>query len=502
MIEIGLESGSFNQQLKGVKNSLKSLEKDFKNFDKGLGDTSKSITALAEKQKVLSEIQKTSAKEIQMHVGRRDELLEKYQKERKELDDLAISHGKNSKEYNKQSLAIESTLNAIDREEKSISGLQNKMDKYSKIQKTVNEQYENLSKGVLSYTEQIEGISKASNLTNTELETQSKILESQGKMFKKYKTEMQQVENQLTSSVKLYKTHKDELKKNEQEYSKLQKATEEHSNTLKNEQNKLESIKKTHGNLSEEYRNQANNVDRLTRSQIEYETSLVSSKKNIEQMSQTVATSKKQVVEFQAEYEKIGGSSKLKQNLVASGKVLQDFSESTASASVVSGAFGAGSTKIYMNYEQGLAKLSTLSNLSKDEMEAIGRDIIRISNETGTSVGMMLEASYQAVSGGQDIGNLNEFLTTSSKLATAGFADTDKVVNLLNQSYNTLGSTLGDYTNTADKLLQVQNLGVTDIAQLSTAMGEPLSLASAFSVSFDDICASFIKTTKAKSLVA
>ena len=146
-------------------------------------------------------------------------------------------------------------------------------------------------------------------------------------------------------------------------------------------------------------------------------------------------------------------------------------------------------------------KVSTLVDTKVVDMKKVGESIKQISNETGQDISSMMEGAYQALSAGVQIGDLNEFLATSSKLATAGFTDNASAVKLMSQIMNNYGKEAGNAEQIASKLIATQNLGVTTVAELSSEMSESLSLASTFGMNFDNVATAFAKMTKAKNIL-
>lgn len=92
------------------------------------------------------------------------------------------------------------------------------------------------------------------------------------------------------------------------------------------------------------------------------------------------------------------------------------------------------------------------------DMKKVGESIKQISNETGQDISSMMEGAYQALSAGVKVGDLNEFLATSSKLATAGFTDNASAVKLMSQIMNNYGKEAGNAEQIASKLIATQNL--------------------------------------------
>lgn len=504
LIEIGIRD-NFSKEIAGINKEIKGLERQFKNLDKAFDSTSKSMVGLEQKSKVLNDIIAKNQAKLSKQVTERDKLIQKYNEEKQALDELKNSNTASTDEIKKQQIAVVDRANQINKLQSSIESAMKADERYTKQLAQVNEQIFKVSNGIEDYEEKISKINSSHDEMINSFEEQEKILKASHKSWAEYDAIVSKTQTQLSKSVQTYKTSAEELSRLSTEQEKITKLKSENLDVLKKEQNKLEEIRKTHSETSSEYMNQVNHINSLTRAEAEYEKTLSTITSRQEEVREIMKQSRKDVIDYSIEMGKLGNT-KITQNLHKMSGTVETLSEATQGASVVAGVFGGSATKMFFDYESGLAKVNTIANKGKNELEGIGKDMIEISNETGTSISDLLEGGYQAYSAmGEQLsktGELQDMMTVSAKLSTAGFADNASVVKLLAQVYNTLGSEMGSYEDTANKLLTVQNLGVTTIAEMSANMGESLSLASAYGISFDNVASSFIKCTKAKILVA
>ena len=459
MIEIGLDSGSFSKEIAGINKEIKGLEKNLKNMDKAFGDTSNSITALGKKQEYLNKIVSETQGKYTKQIAERDKLIQKYNEEKKSLDELAVSQGTNSKEYKQKQQAVLDTANAINKLNSQIDTTISQEIKYSQQLEQVNEQYNKLQNGTKNYAETIEDINSSTESHVSELEAQQKILEAQGKTWKAYDKVVEQVSTKLQASVDTYKATKTELSRLSQEEEKYARLKTENLSTLTKEQQKLEEIAISHGKVSTEYQNQSRLVEELTRQQIEYETSHSNIQKEVQETTSSLSKYKSEIADNYAEMKKYG-TTEISQSLIKNSKIFESASQATAGVSAVGAGLATGTSAIFMSYETGLAKISTLCDTSVTDMKQVGADIKRISNETGTDINELMASAYDALSSGVEIGNLNEFLSTSAKLATAGFTDAGSAVKLMSQILNNYGDSAGSAEEIASKLIKTQDLGV------------------------------------------
>lgn len=138
-------------------------------------------------------------------------------------------------------------------------------------------------------------------------------------------------------------------------------------------------------------------------------------------------------------------------------------------------------------YETSLAKVGTIADLGKLSIQKLGSQITDMSNTMGIAATDIAEATYQAISAGQDTANAVEFAGQAAKLATAGFTSTTSTVDILTTALNAYGLSADQATHVSDVLLTTQNLGKTSVDELSSSMGRVIPLAAAYNVSVENL---------------
>lgn len=138
-------------------------------------------------------------------------------------------------------------------------------------------------------------------------------------------------------------------------------------------------------------------------------------------------------------------------------------------------------------YETSLAKVGTIADLGKLSIQKLGSQITDMSNTMGIAATDISEATYQAISAGQDTANAVEFAGQAAKLATAGFTSTTSAVDILTTALNAYGLSADQATHVSDVLLTTQNLGKTSVDELSSSMGRVIPLAAAYNVSVENL---------------
>lgn len=138
-------------------------------------------------------------------------------------------------------------------------------------------------------------------------------------------------------------------------------------------------------------------------------------------------------------------------------------------------------------YETSLAKVGTIADLGKLSIQKLGSQITDMSNTMGIAATDIAEATYQAISAGQDTANAVEFAGQAAKLATAGFTSTTSAVDILTTALNAYGLSADQADHVSDVLLTTQNLGKTSVDELSSSMGRVIPLAAAYNVSVENL---------------
>ena len=90
-------------------------------------------------------------------------------------------------------------------------------------------------------------------------------------------------------------------------------------------------------------------------------------------------------------------------------------------------------------YETSLAKVGTIADLGKLSIQKLCSQITDMSNTMGIAATDIAEATYQAISAGQDTATAVKFAGQAAKLAVAGFTSTTSAVDILTTALNAYG---------------------------------------------------------------
>lgn len=158
-------------------------------------------------------------------------------------------------------------------------------------------------------------------------------------------------------------------------------------------------------------------------------------------------------------------------------------------------AAGGASAKMAMDFEDAMAKVNTIADTTEVPLSELEKSILDLSNQTGISSTEIAGNVYDAISAGQKTGDAVNFVSNSTKLARAGFADAGSALDVLTTIMNAYGLEASDVTKVSDVLIQTQNLGKTTVGELSSSMGKIIPTAKANGVALEQVAAGYALMT-------
>lgn len=179
------------------------------------------------------------------------------------------------------------------------------------------------------------------------------------------------------------------------------------------------------------------------------------------------------------------------ESLKTAGDKVTDVGKKMSVVSAGIMAAGTASTKAALDFEDAMAKVSTIADATEVPIDELEKAILDLSNQTGISSTEIADNVYNAISAGQSTGDAVNFVSNSTKLAKAGFADAGDALDILTTILNAYGMEASEVTNVSDMLIQTQNLGKTTVAELSSAMGKVIPTANAYGVQLDQLCSGY-----------
>lgn len=170
------------------------------------------------------------------------------------------------------------------------------------------------------------------------------------------------------------------------------------------------------------------------------------------------------------------------------GEKLMPISAATAAA-------GGAAIKMAWDFEDAMAKVSTIADTTEVPLEELEAAILELSNESGIAAGEIAENVYNAISAGQKTGDAVNFVRYATDLARAGFAESGDALDLLTTIMNAYKLEADEVVNVSDTLIATQNLGKTTVAELAASMGKIIPTANAAGVQLDQVAAGYALMT-------
>lgn len=190
-----------------------------------------------------------------------------------------------------------------------------------------------------------------------------------------------------------------------------------------------------------------------------------------------------------ADLEKIG------EKVTAFGNKISDVGSALMPVTTAITAIGTTSAIMASDFEDSMAKVSTIADITEVPLKDLESAIIELSNQTGVSSSEIANNVYDAISAGQKTGDAVNFVSNATALARAGYADTGDALDVLTTILNAYGLEAEKVTEVSDMLIATQDLGKTTVGELSSAMGKVIPTAKAQGVQLDQLCASYAVMT-------
>lgn len=236
----------------------------------------------------------------------------------------------------------------------------------------------------------------------------------------------------------------DELKDLKEEYAKNEKAIESSNNKLVNATTKM------------------NNTEKA----------MLQNQQALEDVNKEISNSK--IDKLAENFDKVSE---------ASGKA----SDKLKPVSTTIAGLGTASIAASITFEDSMAKVSTIADETEVSHDNMKKSIIDLSNQTGISANDIADNVYNAISAGQSTADAVNFVTESTKLAKAGFAEASQSLDILTTILNAYGLEASEVTNVSDILVQTQNKGKTTVAELASSMGKIIPTANSVNVNLGQL---------------
>ena len=135
------------------------------------------------------------------------------------------------------------------------------------------------------------------------------------------------------------------------------------------------------------------------------------------------------------------------------GSKVESVGKKFSKISAVTGAVLGGSTVLASNFQDSMAKVNTIADTSQVALGDLSAQILDLSNTTGIGASEIANATYDAISAGQNTADAVNFVSNATSLARAGFADTGASIDLLTTILNAYGMEASEVSRVSDILI-------------------------------------------------
>lgn len=150
----------------------------------------------------------------------------------------------------------------------------------------------------------------------------------------------------------------------------------------------------------------------------------------------------------------------------------------------------------FSGFEQRMAEISTITDLSDAQMSDLAQSVRAVSRDMGEAATGGAAALYDIISAGVDAGDSVRVMEESSKAAIAGLTDTKTAAGIGLAALNAYGDGTDKLGERFDQLFLTVKGGVTTFPELAANLGQVLPIAAAADVSFGEVTASIAAMTK------
>ncbi|EHA6440808.1 TPA: phage tail tape measure protein [Clostridium perfringens] len=316
--------------------------------------------------------------------------------------------------------------------------------------------------------------SRQSELTS-KIKIQNKMIEAQGNYLKKLNSDL---DKQKSTQKELA----DKIELTNKKYKESVEATGKSSKESKELAKELKELKEDYAKNDKAIES---NIYKLNNA----ETKLNNSKK-------ALLENEKALKDVNKELEK-SKLDKFSEGIGKAGEKAEKISDKMKPASVAITGFGTAAAMASIGFEESMAKVSTIADDTEVPLDDLKAGIMNLSNQTGISSDEIANNVYDAISAGQKTGDAVNFVSNSTKLAKAGFAEAGQSLDILTTILNSYGMKASEVTKVSDTLIQTQNLGKVTVGELSSDMGKVIPTAKSLGVNLSQVASGYaIMTAK------
>lgn len=167
----------------------------------------------------------------------------------------------------------------------------------------------------------------------------------------------------------------------------------------------------------------------------------------------------------------------------------------TAAVSAPLVALGGVGVAAFARFQSQLANISTLVDTSRENMDALGAQVMAVARRTPVAIEDLTSALYDIRSAGFGASDQMRILEGSARLAVAGLGTTAEATDIATSAINAFGLTGAEQTRAFELLFQTVKAGKTTVSGLAQGFGAVAGTVAAAGVKLDEYLASVAALT-------
>lgn len=535
-IEIDGDTTGLGDALKKTNKSTRELNRELRQVEQGLKFNPGNTELISQKQQIL--------KERVEETGNKLEILKKAQVEVNKAFKSGEIPEKEYREFNRELIKTEDQLKQYQEE------LSNVGKKSKDMGKEIRDSFKDMDKESRSLAKELREVDNALkfNPDNIELSNQRvAILGKQVKVtgdklkvlkdaqedvnkaflkgdlpeeeYRKFQREIvttesklkhyqKELENTGKKSRDMGKEIKDSFKDMDKASESLSKELKEVDNALKFNPTSVELSKQKIEILGDQVENTKDKLNTLKNAQEDVNRAFQSGEMSAEEyreFQREIVTTESKLKDYKKQLKEARKESGLfTQGLAEAGNKMKDFGgkvtqlgkEATTKISAPAGALVGWGTKMNIEFETGMGKISTLLDENVVSMDKVEDKVKDMATTYGIELGVIQDAVYDSLSAGMDSADVLSFVDSNLKTAESSFADLGSVIDATTTILNAYGDEAYEVDKIHDIFVETQNQGKISVEELGKNIGGVIPFAQSLGVNIDELGTSYALLTK------
>ncbi len=153
--------------------------------------------------------------------------------------------------------------------------------------------------------------------------------------------------------------------------------------------------------------------------------------------------------------------------------------------------------KASMDFESAMAKVWTITDMTKGQLDSLGSQLERLSSSIPQSAQQLAAGLYDAIGSGiTDVAEAMQVLEVAAKAGQAGATSTAVAMDALTSAINAYGMEASQAGELADVMFRAMDKGKLTFEEIAGNLGQVISTAAVAGVQFEEIAAAFATLTK------